>query len=330
MANYCTTSYVVEGGKKDLDSLFETMDRLGKMEKPLVDNGFGPNWLGCLLTDLGEASDDYQCGGAWYNLSHQGNILRFETETAYSPSYDVIDFLQDRFPSLRFYFRAEEPGCELFVKNDRDGKYFPEHYYLNLLSPDCEVDEFKAFNTLEDIYQFISEKAGIPIQTEDDFDRLQSEWEEQGGACYKWEYEIYDCGLVMCYPESEESCLEDTESNLIEEFARNNNARVLVKRITNRDEAVWGFERLAKAYRVGCHYLNFNGLTCGDLGSKLTSLQENDLLLAYNLKLADPLVLDYLKGAVNNFKIVITLSPDPNSQGIEIDLKPFTLVICEE
>lgn len=120
-----------------------------------------------------------------------------------------------------------------------------------------------------------------------------------------------------------------TDSNLIEEFARSNNARVLVKRITNREEAVRAFGRLAKAYRVGCHSLDFIGLTCGDLAGKLTSLQENDILLAFNLKSADPLVLDYLKGAVNNFKIVITLSPDPNSQGIEIDLRPFTMVICE-
>jgi TPR repeat protein len=120
-----------------------------------------------------------------------------------------------------------------------------------------------------------------------------------------------------------------TDSNLIEEFARSNNARVLVKRITNREEAVRAFGRLAKAYRVGCHSLDLIGLTCGDLAEKLTSLQENDILLAFNLKSADPLVLDYLKGAVNNFKIVITLSPDPNSQGIEIDLRPFTMVICE-
>ena len=27
---------------------------------------------------------------------------------------------------LRIYYKAEEPGCEIYVKNDADGKYFPQ------------------------------------------------------------------------------------------------------------------------------------------------------------------------------------------------------------
>ena len=46
MPNWCSTSYVVEGKENDLDSLYEILDRLGKMETPLGDNDFGPNWLG--------------------------------------------------------------------------------------------------------------------------------------------------------------------------------------------------------------------------------------------------------------------------------------------
>ena len=53
MANYCDTSYVVEGNKEELDNLYNTMYKLQNMEKPLVENGFGTTWLGCLIAELG-------------------------------------------------------------------------------------------------------------------------------------------------------------------------------------------------------------------------------------------------------------------------------------
>jgi hypothetical protein len=34
--------------------------------------------------------------------------------------------MKSAYPSLRIYYKAEEPGCEIYVKNDAEGKYFPE------------------------------------------------------------------------------------------------------------------------------------------------------------------------------------------------------------
>ena len=34
MANYCDTSYVVEGNKEELDNLYNTMYKLQNMEQP--------------------------------------------------------------------------------------------------------------------------------------------------------------------------------------------------------------------------------------------------------------------------------------------------------
>ena len=42
MPNICTTYYVIEGEKKELDALYETMTSLQAMELPLVENDFGP------------------------------------------------------------------------------------------------------------------------------------------------------------------------------------------------------------------------------------------------------------------------------------------------
>ena len=42
MPNICTAYYVIEGEKKELDALYETMTSLQAMEQPLVENSFGP------------------------------------------------------------------------------------------------------------------------------------------------------------------------------------------------------------------------------------------------------------------------------------------------
>jgi hypothetical protein len=49
MANICTTNYVIEGKKDELDELYRIMKELQDMEQPLVKNGLGPTWLGCLV-----------------------------------------------------------------------------------------------------------------------------------------------------------------------------------------------------------------------------------------------------------------------------------------
>ena len=184
MPNWCTTNFVVEGEQKVLDSLYEMMDRLGKMKEPLVENGFGPTWLGCLLTELGEDFQNYHCKGDWYNLSRQDKTLRFDTDTAWDPAYDIINLLEHKFPTLHFYFRAEELNNDIFVKNDEQGKYFPEQYYLILTLPNDNVEVIDSFVSKEDVFRCINEKTGSSVNSDEDIERLHKEFAEQEGACF--------------------------------------------------------------------------------------------------------------------------------------------------
>ena len=151
MANICITNYVIEGEKKELDALYQTMKELQEMKEPAVENGFGPTWLGCLVKALGKAAikreesqaclsspereqarpkvknpDEVECRGEWMDLERQGDTLRVTFETAWTPCYEVINLLKEAYPSLRIFYKAEEPGCEVYLKNDAEGKYFPE------------------------------------------------------------------------------------------------------------------------------------------------------------------------------------------------------------
>ena len=126
MPNICTAYYVIEGEKKELDALYETMTSLQAMEQPLVENSFGPTWLGCLVKALGGNPKEVLCRGEWMDLERADDTLRVTFETAWTPCYEVAALMKGTYPSLHIYYKAEEPGCEIYVKNDAEGKYFPE------------------------------------------------------------------------------------------------------------------------------------------------------------------------------------------------------------
>ena len=114
MANICTTNYVIEGEKKELDALYQ------KMKELQVQN------LGQLVESLGKNPDEVMCRGEWSNLERQGDTLHVTFETAWTPCYEVTDLLKATYPSLRIFYKAEESGNGVYLKNDAEGKYFPE------------------------------------------------------------------------------------------------------------------------------------------------------------------------------------------------------------
>ena len=63
MANICITNYVIEGEKKELDALYQTMKEQQE------------NNLGCLVKALGKDPEEVECRGAWTDLERQGDTL---------------------------------------------------------------------------------------------------------------------------------------------------------------------------------------------------------------------------------------------------------------
>jgi hypothetical protein len=114
MANICTTNYVIEGKKEELDALYQKMKELQGQD------------LGQLVEALGKNPDEIMCRGDWSDLERQGDTLRMIFETAWTPCYEVTQLMKAVYPSLRIFYKAEEPGCEVYLKNDAEGKYFPE------------------------------------------------------------------------------------------------------------------------------------------------------------------------------------------------------------
>ena len=154
MANICTTNYVIEGKKDELDELYRIMKELQDMEQPLVKNGLGPTWLGCLVKALGKNPEDVLCRGIWIELERQDNRLLMTFETAWTPCYEVTQLMKTIFPSLRIYYKAEEPGCEVYLKNDAEGKYFPETeadgHPFDLMTEESEQVQVRLIRVIKD------------------------------------------------------------------------------------------------------------------------------------------------------------------------------------
>ena len=142
MANICTTNYVIEGEKKELDALYEKMKELQ-----------GQN-LGQLVESLGKNPDEVMCRGEWADLERQGDTLHVTFETAWTPCYEVTDLLKATYPSLRIFYKAEEPGCEVYLKNDAEGKYFPETeadgHPFDLMTEESEQEQIRLIRAIKE------------------------------------------------------------------------------------------------------------------------------------------------------------------------------------
>lgn len=191
MPNWCYTSYTFVGDKEELNELHGLMKVLEEMDKPLVENGFGTNWLGNIVESLGKSWEKVWCRGSWDNLMLADGTLKFTTETAWSQADEVMDLICEKYPSLSYYFYTEEPGMGIYQTNDDEGRFYPERYYVDLCTADGDYQQ-EYFNTLDDVIAWIGKKTERVFKTEAEVNVYFDELEEanEDAYCYIHEIEI--------------------------------------------------------------------------------------------------------------------------------------------
>ncbi len=185
MPNWAFSSYVLEGNEQEIKKLNKTLDKLVSRKKPAIENGFGTNWLGCLVNALGGDWQKIYCRGTWEDKNLEGNILRLTTETAWGPTNEVFNFIQEKFPSIKYYFASEEPGMCDYLTNDVEGKYFPERYHIDLCDLEGNYDD-EYFTTSDAMLEYINENyhPTTPLKTLEDIDNLDNEWRENNDDAF--------------------------------------------------------------------------------------------------------------------------------------------------
>lgn len=184
MANYCDTTYRIVGEASELDALQSLMETL-KKEK---EHG---NWVGYLVSALSDTiPNDLYVRGWWDSLRRDEHGIEFHLESAWVPMYETWDFICSKFETLRVYFIAEEPLCEIFLKRDsREHPFFLTNYYVDAMDPEGEFHS-EYFHTIDQAFRYIEKFAGDSIMTSVDVEALNSCWNEENEDAFIYLHEF--------------------------------------------------------------------------------------------------------------------------------------------
>lgn len=183
MPNWCNTAYAIEGDAQEVKALYDLMKGLEERKEPSIANDFGTTWLGCLVDALGADWHKASCRGCWDCLELDNGVLTFRTETAWDSCNEVFDLVREKYPSLCYYYQAEEPESGYHGTNDSEGVYFPERYFVELFTDKGDwVSEY--FTNLPSAYKWIEEIAGVPVQSEQDVQLLIHKWQKANSNAF--------------------------------------------------------------------------------------------------------------------------------------------------
>ena len=167
MPNWASASYVFKGADdKQAKDLYEKIDSLSKMTEPLVPNGFGKLWMGCLVNLLGGDWDKVYCRGEIIDYNLNGDIVSISCETAWGEMPEFRHFLERQYPGSKIYYQVEECGNCVYATNDAEGEYFKDRYCLD------SYDGLEYFETIEEAAEFIGERIGKELLL--DFAKIES------------------------------------------------------------------------------------------------------------------------------------------------------------
>ena len=189
MANWASTSYVIEGSKEDVSKVYQIIDDFINGRKKPVAETASDGWEGNIVKTLGatdEQMKQYLRGFIEY-YDFDGQVLRIDTEEAWGAT-DFYEVLSELMPNLTIYFCVEEPGCEIYATNDAKGKYFADRFYVDSYVNDIFSHEY--FTNEEDTMNYVAELTGREKMTKEELAKWNMEQEDDDVYIYVHEYKI--------------------------------------------------------------------------------------------------------------------------------------------
>ena len=134
MPNWCGTSMTIEGPKAEIENIHRKIKEW--TSRNYVENDFGVNWLGNVVVGAGFSYETLACRGLITSMDEEitarqdePGIYYFQVqyESAWTDINGTWETILEKFaPNCDIYFVAEELGCEYFVTNDRDKRYYDD------------------------------------------------------------------------------------------------------------------------------------------------------------------------------------------------------------
>ena len=188
MANMASVTYAIEGPQKDLEEI------LGAICLAVHgDNKHWEEYKTCINLDFTEQElEDKRLGGEISDEpTLENGVLRFYAEERWGLQ-DFEELLIKKFPDIKVYWVVEEPGMEIYCTNDKEGKYFPERYWVDTAQDDIYDSEY--FITEEAMYKWLNKKYGV--KSKEEVEAWNADYEATGDDCenfiYIHEFEVID------------------------------------------------------------------------------------------------------------------------------------------
>lgn len=177
MANWASTSYVIEGSKAEVSKVYQVIDDFMSGRKQPVAETASDDWEGNIVKTLGATDEQmkkYLRGFIqWFDFD--GCVLRIDAEEAWGTT-DFHEVLAELMPDLTIYFIVEEPGSEIYATNDAEGKYFSDRFYVESAINNQYDHEY--FSEEEEAMSYVAEQMGREHVTKEDIDKWNEEHED--------------------------------------------------------------------------------------------------------------------------------------------------------
>lgn len=192
MPNWCCTDYRIYGDKHARDDLYNSIKYLNSLDEPLIENGFGNLWLGCLVNQLGGDYNNVYCRGDITDYHNFDDHLWIQTETAWGEMDEVRHFIEKTYPSLKIYYMSEEPGMGQYYTNDATHEIFKCKYRVDIGDDTNGLYICDDFMTAEEIAEAINSEHVEDLHVEPDMDKINAAFEKYEEAHEDFYGEIYE------------------------------------------------------------------------------------------------------------------------------------------
>ena len=185
MANMASVAYAIEGPQKDLEEIFVAILNAVNTKDNRYEEYIAAETLKLPIEEGktrlgGEISDEPEI---------VDGVLKFWAEERWGLQ-DFEQLLRQKFLDIKVYWRVEECGCEVYCTNDKEGKYFPERYWVDTAQDDIYDSEY--FNDEKSMWKWLDEKYGV--KSKEEVDVWNANYEATGDDCenfiYIHEFEI--------------------------------------------------------------------------------------------------------------------------------------------
>ena len=157
MPNWCNTEYIFFGEEQDLKACGEVINKFAFGNISQDDKKYGTYQL--IDREIGGSLDGQDARNDFLQaeietLSDGKTYLQTWTQTAWRPDHGLADKLCKKF-NLTYLYYAEEPGCQIYETNDREGLFFPERFIIEQSSA-----ETCTYIAEQELYNEISKRTG--------------------------------------------------------------------------------------------------------------------------------------------------------------------------